>query len=68
MTTTRLRTFPGIWIGRRVVVDAIRRAPASGESAFVCGGCEDVIVPAAQPPAQVGDFVLRCGCGQYNQH
>jgi hypothetical protein len=66
MTTTRLRTFPGLWIGRRVVVDSTRRAPASGEAAFVCGGCEDTIVPSAPTPP-LGELVLRCGCGEYNQ-
>lgn len=66
MTARPLRAFPGLWIGRRAVLQASRRQPALGEAAFICGGCHDVVVAEAPAP-QLSEVVLRCDCGEYNQ-
>lgn len=69
MIMTSLRVFPGLFVGRREVVQALETAPLSdGEagSAFVCGSCEEIVLTSRERD-DLRDVVVRCRCGEYNQ-
>jgi hypothetical protein len=66
VSAIQLRTVPGLWIGRRTVVQAERVEVRGGETAFHCGACDDVVINAQQA-ADLHDVVVKCGCGEYNQ-
>jgi hypothetical protein len=36
------------------------------EPSYLCGECEEVIQPERAMP-NLQEFVVRCGCGAYNQ-
>jgi len=66
VSAIQLRTVPGLWIGRRTVVQADRVELRDGETAFHCGACDDVVL-SGDEAADLRDVVVRCGCGEYNQ-
>jgi len=67
MLSVPMRTFPGLFVGRRTVVaaDAPQAAAETGLR-FVCGACDDVIFSAADRSA-LADMVVKCRCGEFNQ-
>jgi hypothetical protein len=67
MLMTPLRTFPGLFIGRRALVEAceIDMADTKGV-AFTCGAC-DAPVFAAESREAIADVVVKCRCGEFNQ-
>jgi len=66
VSIVQLRTVPGLWIGRRTVLQANAVAAQPGETRFHCGACDDVVLAAGQAP-DLRDVVVECGCGEYNQ-
>lgn len=66
MLAVPMRTFPGLFVGRRTLLtaDEAPRDPAA-TAAFVCGACEDELARADR--ASLRDVVLRCRCGEFNQ-
>jgi hypothetical protein len=66
MSVIQLRTVPGLWIGRRTIVQSQPGEVTGGETAFRCGSCDDVVVAADHVP-DLRDVVVKCGCGEYNQ-
>lgn len=65
MSAIQLRTVPGLWIGRRTVLLAERGA-RSGQTAFHCGACDEVVL-SADEALDLRDVVVKCRCGEYNQ-
>ncbi|ODT88639.1 hypothetical protein [Phenylobacterium sp. SCN 70-31] len=60
-----LRTFPGLFVGRRTLLLA-EEAPRDGEgSAFACGACRTELIRADR--TFLNDVVVKCSCGEYNQ-
>lgn len=66
MLSVPMRTFPGLWVGRRTVVEADNTALDDGATRFVCGSCDDVIF-SAEDRAVLADLVVKCRCGEFNQ-
>jgi len=60
-----MRTFPGLFVGRRTVLLA-EEAPRDQEgSAYACGACRQELVRADR--AFFADVVVKCRCGEFNQ-
>ena len=60
-----LRTFPGLFVGPRNLLQA-DEAPRDGEcSAFACGACGEDLLRADR--AFLADVVVKCRCGEFNQ-
>lgn len=60
-----LRTFPGLFVGRRTLLLA-EEAPRDGEgSVFACGACRAELIHADRK--FLNDVVVKCDCGEYNQ-
>lgn len=59
-----LRTFPGLFVGRRTVLQA-EEAPRDEGPAYACGACRQELVRADR--AFFEDVVVRCRCGEFNQ-
>lgn len=67
MLSVPMRTFPGLFVGRRTVVPADSSARTAAEGLrFVCGACDDVIF-SAKDRQMLSDMVVRCTCGELNQ-
>ena len=69
MIMTSLRVFPGLFVGRREVVQALESPQISADeagSAFLCGACEEVVLTSRERE-DLRDVVVRCRCGEYNQ-
>lgn len=69
MIMTSLRVFPGLFVGRREVVQAVESPQFSADeagSAFLCGACEEVVLTSRERD-DLRDVVVRCRCGEYNQ-
>jgi len=69
MIMTSLRVFPGLFVGRREVVQALETPPTSKDgagSAFLCGACEEIVLTSRERE-DLRDVVVRCRCGEYNQ-
>lgn len=69
MIMTSMRVFPGLFVGRREVIQAVETPPADAEasgSAFVCGACEEVVLTGREAD-EMRDVVVKCRCGEYNQ-
>ncbi len=70
MSFVPLRTFPGLFVGRRTLVNAA--APGQVSEApdqairFVCGACDETIF-SAQDRSFLADLVIKCRCGEFNQ-
>jgi hypothetical protein len=61
-----MRTFPGLFVGRRTVVAADSSAKDGAGMQFVCGACDDVIF-SAKDREVLSDMVVKCRCGEFNQ-
>ncbi|MDZ4372161.1 MAG: hypothetical protein U1C74_12155 [Phenylobacterium sp.] len=60
-----LRTFPGLFVGRRTLLLA-EEAPREGKgSVFACGACHAELIHAERK--FMDDVVVKCACGEYNQ-
>ena len=60
-----MRTFPGLFVGRRTVLLA-EEAPREQEgSAYACGACRQEVRRADR--AFVADVVVKCRCGEFTQ-
>lgn len=69
MIMTSLRVFPGLFVGRREVLQAVESPQVSADeagSAFLCGACEEVVMTSHERD-DLRDVVVRCRCGEYNQ-
>ena len=69
MIMTSLRVFPGLFVGRREVVQAVESPEVLadlGGSAFLCGACEEVVLTSHER-ADLRDVVVKCRCGEFNQ-
>lgn len=60
-----LRTFPGLFVGRRTVVTADETPRTNGQPAWACGACGDELLRADR--TYLDDVVVRCRCGEFNQ-
>jgi len=60
-----MRTFPGLFVGRRTVLLA-EEAPRDQEgSAYACGACRQELLRADR--SFFADVVVKCRCGEFNQ-
>jgi hypothetical protein len=71
MSYIQMRTVPGLFVGRRTLLEAqsLTAEPATaepGSTAFRCGACDSLVATAPQPE-QLRDVVVKCACGQFNQ-
>jgi hypothetical protein len=72
MLQVPMRTFPGLFVGRRTLVEAgapeASQAPVSQADSlrFVCGACDETIFSAADR-SFLADLVIKCRCGEFNQ-
>ena len=66
MSFVQLRTVPGLFIGRRQVVQATTVKANPGETAYHCGACDEVILTAVEG-SDLSDVVVKCHCGEHNQ-
>ncbi len=60
-----LRTFPGLFVGRRTVLQADETPRDADGSAFACGACGEELLRADR--AFLADVVVKCRCGEFNQ-
>jgi len=60
-----LRTFPGLFVGRRTVLQADETPRDADASAFACGACGEELLRADR--AFLADVVVKCRCGEFNQ-
>jgi hypothetical protein len=64
MSYFTMQTVPGLFVGRREVLQA--RPVEDGGEAYRCGGCDNLMsLPEERPGPR--EFVVRCGCGEFNQ-
>jgi len=61
-----MRTFPGLFVGRRTVMMAQEVAGQPEGTAYRCGACEELIL-AGPEKAEMRDVVVKCRCGEFNQ-
>lgn len=66
MLAVPMRTFPGLFVGRRTLVEAQESSVESQGARFVCGACDDIIF-TAQDREALSDLVVKCRCGEFNQ-
>ncbi|CAN7207752.1 hypothetical protein LJR225_000710 [Phenylobacterium sp. LjRoot225] len=66
MSFVQLRTVPGLFIGRRQVVQAASVQANPGETSYRCGACDEVILTAVDG-SDLSDVVVKCHCGEHNQ-
>jgi hypothetical protein len=66
MSYVQMRTVPGLFVGRRTLVQAQAVTAEPGTTAFQCGECE-ALVATAPNAEQLRDVVVRCTCGEFNQ-
>ena len=57
-----LRTFPGLFVGRRTLVQADEAPKTQDGSAYACG--EELL---RADRSFLADVVVRCRCGEFNQ-
>lgn len=60
-----LRTFPGLFVGRRTLLLAEEAPRDQDGSAFACGACHEELLRADR--AFLNDVVVKCRCGEFNQ-
>lgn len=60
-----LRTFPGLFVGRRTLMQADETPRDQESSAYVCGACRQELVRAER--SFFDDVVVKCRCGEFNQ-
>jgi hypothetical protein len=61
-----MRTFPGLFVGRRTVMMAQEVTEGAEGTHYRCGACDAVIL-AENDPAKLRDVVVKCRCGEFNQ-
>lgn len=66
MLEVPMRTFPGLFVGRRTVLQAQEVAGEVQGTIYRCGACEEVILTEADQTA-LRDVVVKCRCGEFNQ-
>ncbi|MBW8812038.1 MAG: hypothetical protein JF588_01315 [Caulobacterales bacterium] len=67
MLPVSMRTFPGLFVGRRTLVDAGASGGADEHALrFVCGACDETIF-SAEDRSFLADLVIKCRCGEFNQ-
>ncbi len=70
MSFVPLRTFPGLFVGRRTLVNADASPEISDTPQhalrFVCGACDETIF-SAEDRSFLADLVIKCRCGEFNQ-
>ena len=66
MLAVPMRTFPGLFVGRRTVLLAEEAPRDTTGKRYVCGACEDELALASDPEI-FRDVVVRCRCGEFNQ-
>ena len=69
MIMTSMRVFPGLFVGRREVIQAVEVPQSQTEStgsAFICGACEEIVLTGCDTD-ELRDVVVKCRCGEFNQ-
>jgi uncharacterized C2H2 Zn-finger protein len=66
LSFVQLRTVPGLFIGRRQLLQATFVQANPGETAYRCGACDEVILTAVDG-TDLSDVVVKCHCGEHNQ-
>lgn len=66
MLEVPMRTFPGLFVGRRTVLAAQEVTEGAEGTVYRCGACNDVIL-AETDQARLRDVVVKCRCGEFNQ-
>lgn len=69
MIMTSMRVFPGLFVGRREVIQAVEVAQEQAkpaDSVFVCGACEEIVLTGCDTD-ELRDVVVKCRCGEFNQ-
>ena len=69
MIMTSMRVFPGLFVGRREVIQAVEVPRNEAEAAgavLICGACEEVVL-VGEDSGQLRDVVVKCRCGEFNQ-
>lgn len=67
MLAVPMRTFPGLFVGRRTVMMAQEVVDtAERTAAYRCGACNELIL-AGPEQSELRDVVVKCRCGEYNQ-
>jgi len=69
MTSISMRTFPGLFVGRRTVVlaqEALKAWPAEPDAKYFCGACDEPVFATAGD-SDLRDVVVKCRCGEFNQ-
>lgn len=60
-----MRTFPGLFVGRRTVVLAEEAPRDQDGPAYACGACRQEL--ARTERSFFADVVVKCRCGEFNQ-
>lgn len=69
MTSISMRTFPGLFVGRRTIVlaqEAMAAGPLLADSQYLCGACDEPVMTCAGAQ-DMRDTVVKCRCGEFNQ-
>lgn len=65
MSPVQMRTFPGLFVGRRTLLSVDETPRDPGATPYVCGSCHDELIRADR--SALSDVVVRCRCGEFNQ-
>lgn len=60
-----LRTFPGLFVGRRTLLQAHEAPRDKDGAAYACGACREELIRADR--SFLNDVVVKCRCGEFNQ-
>ena len=69
MIMTSMRVFPGLFVGRREVIQAVEVTREQAEpagSVFICGACEKIVMTGCDTD-ELRDVVVKSSCGEFNQ-
>jgi hypothetical protein len=66
VSVIQLRTFPGLWVGRRTVLRAVAVESGEVQAMFRCGACMSMLA-TCEAIEDLREVVVKCQCGEYNQ-
>ena len=65
MSPVQMRTFPGLFVGRRTLLSIDETPCDPSATPYVCGACADELIRADR--STLSDVVVKCRCGEFNQ-
>lgn len=65
MLAVQMRTFPGLFVGRRTLLSPEQTPRNPAATPYLCGECAHEL--ARTDRAQLSDVVVKCRCGEFNQ-